>query len=320
MGVGFQNANFNDIVTSAFRNHKSKFQEVIMDNNLLYGMLGEKGFIREEDGGYEIIEPLMFNVSTAVGSFAPYDVLDTSPQDTLTAAKFDWKYVHVPVSIDGPTKFKNGGKSRIIDLVAAKIKQAELSIDYYMDVVLFGDGTNNGSKDVTGLGLAVEEGTAWSTYGDIDSNAYTQWRNQWTGAVGSFATNGLDKMRSIYNSCTSGSKKPDLIVTTQAIFEYYEKTVTNIYRSMDLKKADLGYLNLMFKETPMIFDDNVPSGYMYFLNSEFIRLVFGKGKNMTLTPFQRPENMDAEIASMFMYLQMTCNHRRRQGLLTAITA
>lgn len=321
MGVGFANSSFTDLTTAAFKNHasKGKFQEVIMDNNLLFGMLGEKGYIREEDGGTEIVEALMFNVSTAVGSYSGYDILDVSPQDTLTAASFEWKQVHVPVSIDGMTKFKNMGKTRIIDLVSAKIKQAELSIDYYMDQVLFGDGTANGGKDITGLGLAVEEGTAWSTYGNIDSNTYTQWRNQHIAAGGAFSSVGLTKMRTMYNNCSSGSKKPDLIVTTQTIFEAYEATVSNIYRSMDLKKADLGYQNLMFKETPIIFDDNVTSQYMYFLNSEFLRLVYGKGKNMTLTPFQRPENQDAEVASMFIYLQMTCNHRRRQGLITTLS-
>ena len=320
MGVGFQNSSFNDVLSAAFKKHYKRFTEQIMDNNYLFKMLGKWGLIREESGGASIVENLMFNVSTAVGSYGEWDVLDLSRQDTLTAAEYEWKYVHVNVTISGQQKFKTSGKEQIVSLAQAKIDQAEISLDYYMDQVLLADGSGNGGKDLTGLAAAIEEGSAWSTYGGINSNTYSQWRNRWTGSVGSFASNGLDNMRSMYNSCSSGSKKPTMIVTTQAVFEYYEKTVTNIYRSMDLATADIGYRNLMYKETPMMFDDNCTAGYMYFINADFLRLVIGKGKSFNLTPFQRPPNQDAEVASMFWYGQLTCNNRRRQGVLTGITA
>lgn len=320
MGVGFQNATFTDVLSAAYKKHYAKFTEQIMDNNYLFKMLGKWGLIREESGGTSIVEPLMFNTNTAVGAYREWDILDLSRQDTLTAAEFEWKYVHIPVTHSGQQTFKVSGKEKIIDLAQAKIKQSEISLDVYMDQVLLADGSGEGGASLTGLKAGIEEGSAWSVYGGIDSNVHTQWRNRWTGSVGSFATNGIDAMRSMYNSTSSGSRKPTMIVTTQAIFEYYEKTVTNIYRTMDLATADIGFRNLVYKETPMMFDDNCTAGYMYFINAEFLRLVVGKGRNFSLTPFQRPPNQDAQVASMFWYGQLTCNNRRRQGVLTGITA
>lgn len=314
-----QNTSFPEVLASAFKNHAPKFTELIMDNNMLFSQLAEKGLVEEKDGGATIVEPLMFNVSSAVGSYSGYDLLDVSPQQTLTAMEMEWKQVHVPVTIDGLTTFKNMGKSRIIDLGAAKIKQAEISLDYYMDQVIFGDGTNNGGKDITGLGLAIEDGAAWSTYGGINSNTYSQWRNQYIAAGAAFSSVGLAKMRTMYNSCSSGKRKPTLIVTTQTIYEAYESTVSNIYRSTDLAVADLGYKNLMFKETPIVFDDNMNSQEMLFINSDFMKLIFGKGKKGEMTPFQRPVNQDAKVASMFWYAQLICNHRRRQGRITTLS-
>ena len=317
--MGNENPSFNDILTASFNNHREGFVNCIMNNNAFFMMLDKYGMTRELDGGVAIVEPLMFNTSTAVGSYSGSDILDVSVQNALTAAKFVWKQIHCPISIDGITEFQNAGKSRRIELIQAYMTQAETSLNVYTNKVLFGDGSGNGGKDITGLLAAVEEGTVWSTYGDIDSNLFPVWRNAWA-TVGSFATNGIDKMKSMYNTVSQGPKNPNLIITTQAIYEYYEKTVSNVYRTMDLKTANIGFTNLVFKNCPIIFDDDCTSGYMYFIMSEFFKMVYGKGKKMTLTPFQTPHNQDIRVASMFAYLQLVCNHRRRQGVLTGITA
>jgi len=317
-----QNANFDDVITSSIRNSKKSIQDLIYNHNYTFKMMDELGFTREQSGGYEIQENLMFEENSTVRSFSRWDLLDNSPQDTVTAAQFEWKQVAGSVTIDHFTEFQNSGASeKIFDLLEAKIMQLQISMaTYFNEKWLSGDGTGNGGKDIPGLALFVEEGTAWSTVGNINSSTYSQWRNQWTGSVGSFASNGADAMRAMYNSCSSGIAKPKIILTTQAVFQYYEKLVQSQYRSMDLKKADIGYTNILFKETPVMFDEDIIAGYMYFLNPTFMRLVYGKGKKFAISSFMQPINQDGKVAHCIVYLTPTINHRARQGVLTGITA
>lgn len=188
------------------------------------------------------------------------------------------------------------------------------------------DGTGNGGKDLTGLALAVEDGAAWSTYGGIDSNAFPYWRNQWIGTTATFASAGVDRMRTIYNSCSRGKVKPTVIITSQYLFEQYEKTLATNERFLDMRMGDAGFLNLLFKTTPIVFDEDMPfedlatdEHQMLFLNVDFMRFVLGKGKNFVVTEMQRPENQDAKVSQTILFGNLTINNRARQGRLTDLT-
>lgn len=197
-----------------------------------------------------------------------------------------------------------------------------------MNRQLQADGTGNGGRDFTGFNILVEDGTAWSIVGGIDSQAFPYWRNQWIGSVGSFATNGVARMRTLYNSASRGKSKPDLILTSQAVYEGYEGTLVPNERFIDMSLGDAGFLNLMFKATPIAFDDDMPAtsngagsiGDLIMLNFEFINFVIGKGKNFETTDFQKPENQDAEVGQIIVYGNATCSNRQRQGRLTGILA
>lgn len=208
---------------------------------------------------------------------------------------------------------------------------------------LQGDGTGNGGKDITGLALAVEDGAVWSTYGGIDSNAFPYWRNQWVNSVvdislaapsaGTLAM--LGEWIRIYNSCMRGKVRPTVIMTDQLIYELYERSMqqtSSNYRVMiDQKMADAGFMNLLFKETPVVFDEDMPGATLVaqgagtgdhqvkFLNADFMKFVIGKGKNFVVTDMQRPENQDAKVSQVIVYGNLTLNNRARQGAITSIT-
>lgn len=196
------------------------------------------------------------------------------------------------------------------------------------------DGTGNGGKDITGLGLAVEDGAAWSTYGGIDSNTYTYWRNQWQSNVSITVASPphtalLNAMRTLYNSCSRGKVKPTVIISDQFVFEQYEASLVPNERYMDMKLGDAGFLNLMFKATPFVFDEDMPGASLVttsddhelvMLNADFLKFVIGKGKNFVVTDFQRPENQDAKVSQIILYGNLTCANRARQGRMNIDTA
>lgn len=321
------NPNFNTLVSTTLKNYRTTLTDNITGHNALWYQLKERGFIREEDGGTSIVEPLLIARNSTVKSYRGYDLLDTTPQEGITAAEYEWKQIAGAVTISGEEEFKNGGnKTRIINLLKAKVTQLELSMMLEMNRQLMADGTGNGGKDLTGLALAVEDGAAWSTYGGIDSNTYPYWRNQWIGSTATFASAGLSRMRTIYNSASRGSDKPTIIITSQYLYEQYEALLVPNERFMDMSMGDAGFLNLMFKATPMVFDDDMPfedlatdEHQMLFLNAKYMNFVIGKGKNFVVTDLVKPENQDAKVSHTLLYGNLTISNRARQGRLTDLT-
>lgn len=314
------NASFDQIVATTLKNYRNVLADNITNHEVLWFELKRRGFVREEDGGETIVEQLLHTENNTVRSFDGYDLLDTTPQEGISAAEYAWKQIAGTVSISGRQEFQNSGsKVKLLGLLQAKIQQLETSMRLQINEQLFGDGTGNNNKDLTGLNLAIENGAAFSVYGGIDSNVFTFWRNTFVGTVGSFAANGVDTMRTVVNSASRGKDKIGLIVTTQDIFEAYEKTLQPLERFEDKTLGDAGFMNLMYKKIPMVFDEDCPSGTMFFLNPSYMRFVIGRGKNFANTPFVKPDNQEAKLSQVIFYGNLTSNARKRNGRADGIT-
>lgn len=325
------NTSFTTFITSTLRNYRKQLVENILDQQALWFQLKQRGFIVEDKGGRSIVVPLMYGDNDTVSSYSGYDLLDVSPQFGITAAEYDWKYIAGSVTISGQEEFENSGdKVRIFNLLDAKIRQLELSLKKEMNSQLFGDGTGNGGKDITGLEAAVEDGAAWASYGGIDGSDATNawWRNQYEAFAGTdFATaegnstEGLDIMRRMFTACSRGNSKPTLIITTDDLYNEYEANVEGSkLRTQSNAMADAGFINQEFKGVPMIFDEDCPSAEMIFLNAEYIKLVVGKGRNFTSTPFVRPQNQDAKVSQTLWAGNLVTSKREMHGRITSFVA
>lgn len=321
------NSSFDELVSTTLKNYAPRMTDNITDQNVVLWALEKQGFIEEREGGTTIVEPLMTGENATVNSFSGYDTIDTSATAGISAAEQDWKQIAATVSISGIEQFKNGAgasKTQVVSLLKNKILQTEKSLMLYMNEKLLGDGTGNSSKDIVGLALAVEDGAAWSTYGGIDSNANSRWRNRYYGTVGSWAANGEAKLRTLFNDCTRGKDMPELILCGQAVHEAFEKELSGAlhYMTSDLEMAKAGFRNFQYKGAPVVWDADMQTsyaGYMYTLQPKYLKFVYGKGRKFALSEWQKPDNQDAKIAQVFVYGNLVCNNRRLQGVLTGIT-
>jgi hypothetical protein len=307
-----------------------------MGQQALFWQLKQRGFVTEEKGGRSIVVPLMYGTNDTVASYQGYDLLDVTPQAGITAAEYDWKYIAGSVTISGQEEFENSGdKERIFNLLEAKIKQLEISMKLEINQQLFAKAAA-GSKDITGLGWAVEDGASWSTYGGIDSsdadNAW--WRNQYFdfdtevnggtattfNATSGVTTMGMRAMRGMFNDCTISNEKPTLIITTSDLYEAYEADVEGSkLRTQNLKMADAGFQNIEFKGVPIIFDEDMDDEEMLFLNSNYLKFVIGKGRNFVNTPFVKPENQDAKVSHVLFTGNIVTSKRDVHGRIVAMT-
>ena len=310
------NPNFDALLSTTLANYRDQLTDNVFTDRVLTNHLMSKGRIRMVNGGTKIVEPLIYGQNTTVASYSGYDTISLAAQTGITAAEYDWKQYAASIAISGIEEAKNNGEQEIINLLEAKIMQAEESMREGFNAMFFADGTGNSGKDWNGLGNLIESG---NSVGGINSatagNEY--WRSYEENTAGALT---LAQMATAYNAVSVGSDHPDLILTTTALYEKYESLLQPQLRYTDTKTADAGFQNLLFKAAPVVFDKAAPAGVVYFINSKYLTLVGHSGKWFQQTQFVRPENLDARYALIMCYGNLTCRNRKKQGKLTAKTA
>ena len=314
------NPDFNALLSTTLQNYQPTLVDNIFKDLVLLNHLNEKGRVRVEEGGTQIIEPVMYGVNDTVSTYSGYDAIDLTPQEGISAAEYDWKQMAASIAISGIEEAKNRGAEAIIKLLNAKIQQAEMSLKTTLNEQLFGTpSVAPAAKDFNGLGNII--GTQNNTVGSIDASSNTWWNP--TQATNMAVTLTLANMADVYNRASKGSDVPDLIITNTSLFEKYESLLTNNVRYQDVAKANAGFTNLMFKQTPIVFDlelaVNAIDAPMYFLNTKYLKLTGMNGYWYTTTDFMNGTvaGVDARYALVLAYGNLTCSNRARQGFMTA---
>ena len=309
------NPDYDVILSTTLKNYLPKLEDNVFTARPLVFFLKQADQIRTIKGGSKIVLPLIHALNGTAGSYSQYDVLPTTPQEGISAAEFSWKEYAVSIAISGFEEAINSGEEEVIDLLEAKTMQAEESILEDWDTMFLADGTGNGGKDW--LGLADIVGQNATSVGGIDPSTNTYWQSfiNTTAEVLS-----LSRMGNTYNSVSVGNDKPNVILTSQTLYEKYESLLQPQLRYADTKTADAGFQNLMFKGAPVTYDANVVADDMWFLNTKYLRLVGHKDVWFKPTPFVRPTNQNARYAQILCQGNLTVSNRKRQGFITNKTA
>lgn len=299
----------------------SVFTDKELNDNIFKGIptwsyLNEKNRVTK-NGGASLLVRLLYQKNSTAAFFSGYDIIDTTPQEGLTAAQFKWGRAAASISISGQEQDANSGEAEVSDLLQDKVSQALQSLTDLMAIQLYAAANN--SKAVSNLPLFVD---TTSTIGDINSSTNSWWQST-VLASGSMAARGRSDMTNVYNTISIQGRKatpPDFGVTTQTVYEAYEALLAPAVRFSDTKMGDLGFTNLKFKNITLMFDPNVASGEMYFLNSDALKLVVHSKRNFARTPMVKPANQDALTGQIIWQGQLTTNNRRKLGKFTGMTA
>ena len=310
------NSNFDAILSTTLQNYRPTLVDNIFTATVLLDHLNSRGRVVMEEGGTSIVEPLVYAVNDTANSYSGYDAIDLTPQDGISAANYNWKQMAASIAISGIEEAQNRGTEAIIKLLNAKIMQAEESIKESLNDMLYASTVGNGGKDFQGLGFIID---ASNTVGGIDPSTNTWWRSYENNDA---AVLTQAQMATAYNTASKGNDTPDMIVTTMSLFEKYESLLTANVRYQDVTKANLGFQNLMFKQTPVVFDVSCPTGNMFFMNSKYLKLTGMNGHWFNTTDFQKGTvaGVDARYALILSFGELTCSNRARQAKLTAKTA
>lgn len=319
------NATFTELVATTFRNHGSEVVDNVSNHNALYRRMKRGGNTRTESGGLTITEPIEYASNNTYQRYSGYDVLNVSQSDVITAVEFAWRQIALNVVASGLEMRVNAGKDRIVALVKARIRNAMNTFANNFSFDMYSDGSL--SNQISGLqALVTDAGTG--TVGGIDSSTWAFWRNVVQSAAaplqgGAGITPGPTTIESLmlplYIALTRGNDKPDLIVSSDDYYTFFEQSQTSIKRYVDQDMADAGFMSLKYKGADVVFDGNsgMPAAHMYFLNTKYIKLVTHSQANLTVLDEAKPYNQDAAVVPVIWMGNMIVTNRRLQGVLKA---
>ena len=210
---------------------------VRLSNSLLFALEKRKR-MTSIDGGTDIRIPVRFARFSARGWYQGAEVLSTAANEKKTALVFDWKQHFISISITGLDKLKNSGDNKVIDHVKSEMEAAEEDIKDNFGTGVYSDGTD--PKEISGVRTYL---STTNTYGGIDQTGES-WLQAQIDSITTTLT--LAKMQEMYESASQVPERPDLITTTETLFNSYWSLLQPQQRFSSSSEADAGFKNLLF--------------------------------------------------------------------------
>lgn len=308
------NINYDAVLTTTLEYRLPKLVDNVFSARPFVYFLKQADQIKKIAGGHKIVTPLIYGQNTTVKSYSMYDDLDITPQDGISAAEYPWAQASGSISISGYEERVNRGDEEVVDLLEAKIMQTEETLTEWLDEqFITSNGTGNNGKDPLGLPRLVGQNS--TAVGGIDPAAGGNefWQSTINTATEAL---GIGRLTNTYNTVSVGADKPGFGLAPQDLYEKYESLLQPMQRFTDSKVADAGFQNLMFKGSPVCYDNYVAAGDWWWLNPKYLRIVAHKDAWFTPTPFVKPNNKDARYAQIILQFQLVCSNRARQARLT----
>ena len=331
--MAFANSSVSDIIATTIQSRSGELADNVTNNNPLLLKLKSKGNVRPFSGGNLILEEIMYNDSSTnnTSSYSGFETLNISPNSPISAAQFSIAQYASAVTISGLEMLQNSGKEAIIDLLEGRIKVAEAQLSNRINLDLYGNGTGNGGKNLTGLAAAVADAPTSGTYGGINRATWTFWQNQafsgvTNGGAAVSAANIQSYMTQLAIKLVRGTDKADLIVADNNYYNLYVNSLQAIQRVTDPEMAGSGFASLKFygggTSADVVLGGGIgaqePANHMYFLNTDYIFFRPHKDRNFVPIGGERQSvNQDAIVKLIGWAGNLTSSGAQFNGVLTA---
>jgi hypothetical protein len=334
--------NYDSLVATSLANYRKTLTDNVSTSNIFFTKLKERGLFESCDGGLYIAEDLMYGLAPT-DSYDGYDELPLTPTEGITQAQFQWRQMATPFAISGKEKKMN--KQRIVDLVAAKLQQCEIGMQeawarYFIQGSMAAGGTTlysayqspvNGSYAMDPIGSVVDYApTAARSPGGISQSTNTWWANQQKDSAATTTTGFLQEVLNLFNTCSKGpGGRPDFAMADQTSWELLSVAYYNRFRTEATAVGDYPFPVIKFQNVDIGWDQYMPDAYssavatttygtLYALNTKFLKVRYESDTNFVLTEMVKPINQDAYFRHILWMGNVTCNNRRKLGVLGKI--
>ena len=335
--MAFANSSITDIIATTIQSRSGELADNVLNNNPVLMRLKERGNVRPFSGGNVILEEIAYTDSntTNTNSYSGYEVLNISPNSPISAAQFSIVQYAAAVTISGLEMLQNSSKEAVIDLLEGRVMVAEKQLLNRINVDLFGDGTGNGGKNLTGLATAVNTTPTSGTYGGIDRATWSFWQNAkfagtTDGGAATSAANIQSYMTQLAVKLVRGNDKADLICMDNTFYSYYVASLQAIQKVSDPNMAGAGFASLKFygggTAADVVLAGGIGGGMSstysnnsraYFLNTNYLSFRPHRDRNFVPIGGERQAvNQDAIVKLIGWAGNLTCRGAQFNGVLS----
>lgn len=329
------------LTTTRDKVHRSgALMDIFTESSATINEFKKAGFKEVVQGGEHIRENLLYEGSTAAGSFDGYEELDNTPQDGMTAAFFPWKEYYSTVSFAGIEKFKNSGTAKITDWIMGREKQAqgtlvELINQHLWDVTNSAATTGNSGKNIISVPNLIMKTPTTGLIGMVNQADNTKWRNKSKSSTATTFAGYNAEIRNLKNTCSLGvGGAPTTGVFDQVSFEVYVNGLDEKTRYSSGETGTVGFEHVTFGKTKLFWDPYVPDanagtngapgttltdGSLYLFHTDYMKWNVGKGYDFMPTEFLRNSNQHAWTSLTLLIAQLTADNRKKFGVLYGIS-
>jgi len=288
MAVPTRSDSIDTLYLATWQIRKKKIIDAIFEVTPFYYQMTKQGRMDSQSGGKYIEVPINYGKNTSIQFISKGQNVTLTHDDTLTAAKYEWKYLWGHLFRYMVDDQQNKGKSQWIKKVNHDLDVLKDSLVDRLEELLFGDATGDDGKALNGLGNLVPEDPTTGTIGDLNRATYSWWRSQYNDMTGlEISPYLLPRMLSMWNDCgkLQGSQRfPDIIICSQAVHEAYNAECFEIGRIAmpDKGMMDLGFGDLSFKGAPITWSPQCPDYAMFMLNTSTLQFLTDPGVHFSL--------------------------------------
>ena len=320
------NPNYDDVFTSTIESRTRQLADNVTDAIAILNRLEERGNIVPVSGGSKILQEMDFDENATYKRYSGSEALGTGVSEVLTASEYAWKQVAVTVEITGlEGDVQNAGPEAFIDLLTARMTNAERTMRNGLAEDLYSDGTADTGKQIDGLQQQVADAPATGVVGGIDRATTAKWRNysKLEGAGGAnpaiTTANIQTLMTEVYLNISRNTDHPDLIFTDNTLYTVYLGSLQPQQRFTNPRLANLGFENVRFINADVIFDGGVggscPADHMYFLNTDYLHYRPHRSRNIVPLATRNIETADVMRRFIVWAGNLTMSSARLQGVL-----
>lgn len=318
MAVPSRTETLNTFITSTGQNRRPGLIDSFFNSATLWARIKERDAVRLR-GGSDIRENFLY-AGFGGSSYGRGDEFDTSVKEFTTSMVFNWKFAYAPINLDVIDVDLNDSPEQTFDIVEAAMENAELSLINDLSEQIYADGTGNASKDFDGLANGVSR---TGTYGGITRGAVAETPGAALRAGVENTSGGVLSLATLndnFGSTIIGREKPDLLVTTQTLWNrIWERSQPSERNPNPGDNRDIGYEVVRFNGSDVTVDSHCPSGFLYMLNMKYWRLYVHNKWDFRMRGPLEPTNQQRSIAQIILWGNLICRSPRMQGVVSGLS-
>lgn len=312
--------NVNDLLASVLDDYRDGVAEQWYKGNRITKQFFKAGSIEEIDGGNDIVRNINYQKGGTVAKIISTTSIPVNPNQQFTQMRVAWSGLGGSIVILDWERAQNSGPGKMFDLLAKRLDNVREEMNQQFESFALASATADSTSLWSLVDIADSSNPAAGNYGDIDRSSYSWWQATEV-ASGSMATQGLEDIRTAYNTVGRAGMDPvSFLVTTQTVYEAYQARLTNFEQLVPSNAGDVEFDSLAFSRKPLFFSEVMPTGVLIGVNTKHTKLAVNKNMKFKQQPFVRAQGGQNEAAVIQLQCQFVCERPASNFKLTGLTA